>query len=192
MSTVDPYGGRKNRLMPSLVINDAAGAIDFYKRVFGAEEKHRSVYNGQIAHAEIDIEGTTIMMSDEMYGDRAKSAKTIGDTPVSFYVYVKDVEAIFDKVKKDVRVKLIYGDNVETMFYGDRIAMFEDPYGFRWTIATHVKDVGDEEMKKGLDDMMKEHTNTKHTGGYGRNDVNDKYYKKYMKYKSKYLARITK
>ena len=178
---VDPYGGRTNRVIPSLVIDNASEAIEWYKKALGATVTHISKYNGQVAHAEITIENTTLMISDEMYG--MKSAKTIGDTPVTFYVYTKNVDEVVNKATTS-GAKIMYP--VEDQFYGDRTGSVIDPYGFKWTIATHIKDVQANEMQQGLEKMMSE-VDPNQKGG--KRDI---YYKKYMKYKMKYLTSLKK
>jgi PhnB protein len=173
-SKIDPYAGRyKNIVIPSLTINDATSAIEFYKNAFGAELNYIIKYKNKIAHAEITIENTTLMISDEIYGDKAKSAKTIGDTPIQFYVYTKNVD---EMIKKAVQFGATIIYPIQDQFYGDRTGAIIDPYGFKWTIATHIRDVEQDETQKGLEKVM-----SKQIGG------NDIYYRKYMKYKLKYL-----
>jgi PhnB protein len=152
---------RINKLIPSLIANDASKAIEFYKKVFDAEETSRLMFEGKIAHAELNIQGTTIMISDEIYGSRAKSAKTIGDTPVSFYVYVDNVDKIFVKAVKN-GANITY--EAQDQFYGDRMGEFIDPFGFKWSIATHIKNVGENEMIKGLNNIMEKSEHKKFGG----------------------------
>jgi PhnB protein len=182
-SSVDPFAGRQQRVIPGFIVHDAKSAIEFYKNVFDAQVKTISYLDDKIPHAEIIIYGSSLMLSDEMYGPKMRSAKAIGDNPVAFYVYVTDVQQIVDlAVKFGAHVT----EPIQDMFYGDRIASFTDPFGIKWTVAQHIKDVSDEESKKGLAKMMSE----KQKGGFD----NDLYLHKYLKYKKKYqdLSKINK
>lgn len=163
-------GDRKHALIPSLVSHDASASIDFYKKVFDAKETSRFNMKDKIAHAELVIDDTTIMIADEMFGPWAKSAKTIGDTPISLYVYMKSVD---ETVKKAVALGAKLFQPVKDEFWGDRTGIIVDPFGFKWCIATHIKQVDMDKMKSGLNEMMGQ------KGG-----SNFQY--KYMKYKHKY------
>ena len=175
----DPYNGKKQqRVMASLIAHDAQKAIDFYKEVFDASVSFVAKYNNKIAHSEITIGNTVLMVSDEIYGEFAKSARTIGDSPVTFYYYVDNVDSVFNKAIQHGAIQMF---PVHNEFYGDRIGSIIDPFGFKWTIATHVKDVNQSEMQTGLQNMM---ANATQTGG-----ADDLMYKKYIKYKSKYLSK---
>jgi PhnB protein len=137
---------------PSITLKDTAKAIEFYKRAFGAEE--RGVMrgpDGKVMHAEIKIGTSILMMNDEVMGSR--SAETQGGSPVSFYLYFEDADAAFQKaVAAGAEAQMPITD----MFWGDRMGAIIDPFGMRWTIATHVKDVTPEEMKKGQEEFMKQ------------------------------------
>lgn len=120
-----------------MTVKDCADAIDFYKKTFGATENSRILMpNGLIEHAEIEIEGSLLMMSDEIDEWRNKSPTTLGDNPVTFSLYVKDVDTTFHKA-------LATGCKVvrplKNMFYGDRVGQIMDPFGYRWMISTHIK-----------------------------------------------------
>jgi PhnB protein len=187
ISPVDPFAGKRHHVIASLVIDDAIRAIEFYKNAFDAQVTHMTNYGGKVAHAEIVIGGTEFMISDEMYGPGVKSAKTIGDTPVTFYAYFKNADEIMDRAVK-LGSKIVYP--VKDQFYGDRVGEIIDPFGFKWAIATHIKEVPVEAMKQGLEKMMKDvphNQNQKGGTGTGTSTGNKNYYDKYMKYKTKYL-----
>jgi PhnB protein len=131
---------------PYLIVNDAAAAIEFYKKAFGATELMRLPKpNGKIGHAEIKIGDSPIMLADEAPEVGARSPRTIGGSPVSILLYVDDVDTTFTKaVNGGAKVQRPVADQ----FYGDRTGGVEDPFGHLWYIATHVEDVSPEEMKK--------------------------------------------
>ena len=131
---------------PYLIIQGAAQAIEFYQAVFGASERMRlPTPDGRVAHAEIEVGNSLLMLADESLERGAKSPTTIGGTPVSFHVYVADVDAVYAKAlaagAKPIRP-------VENQFYGDRSGMFADPFGHSWNVATHVEDVSPAELQK--------------------------------------------
>ncbi len=137
---------------PSMTVKDAPKVIEFYKKAFGATERMRMPGpDGKIMHAEIQIGNSIIMMNDEVMGSR--SAQTVGGSPISFYVYVEDADAAF---KKAIAAGAKQQYALTDMFWGDRMGTLEDPFGHKWTIAQHVKDVSPEEMKKGQEEFMKQ------------------------------------
>ena len=131
---------------PYLIVNDAAAAIEFYEKAFGATELMRMPKpNGKIGHAEIKIGDSPIMLADEAPEMGARSPRTIGGSPVRILLYVDDVDSTFTKAfNGGAKVKRPVADQ----FYGDRTGGVEDPFGHLWYIATHVEDVSPEEMKK--------------------------------------------
>lgn len=135
-----------------ITIKGCSEAIAFYKKAFGATERGRLLMpNGLIGHAEIEIEGSLLMMADENIEWGNKSPQTIGGNPMSFGLYVKDVDKAFQKAI-DAGATSVMG--IEDMFYGDRIGQVMDPFGYRWMIATHKEDVSYEEMQKRSDKMF--------------------------------------
>ncbi|HBG18430.1 MAG: glyoxalase [Desulfobacterales bacterium GWB2_56_26] len=135
-------------LTPMFVYKDARKAIEFYKKAFGAEE--RCVMPGPdgkgVMHAEIKIGSSIVMMGEENPQYPCQSAETLGDSPVSFYVYVNDVDKAFETaVKAGAEVRMPVSD----MFWGDRMGTVQDPFGYSWSFATHVKDLTPEEIEKG-------------------------------------------
>jgi len=131
---------------PQLIFDNAAQAIDWYKKAVGAEEKSRAVGpDGKIMHAELQIGDSRIMLNDAMGG--AKSAKAFGGSPISLWIYVKDCDALFNRaVKAGAEVGPGPMGQLSDQFWGDRSGTFTDPYGYRWTIATRKEDLSAEEM----------------------------------------------
>jgi PhnB protein len=119
-------------------------AIDFYKEVLDTSERMRmDMPGGAIAHAEMQIGDSVIMIGDEMPGGTDPSPKTVGGTPVALFVYVEDVDDVFKRATEAGATTV-----QEDHFYGDRVAMFDDPFGHRWNVATHIEDIPPEEMEK--------------------------------------------
>lgn len=136
-----------------IAIKGCSEAIEFYKKAFGATERGRLLLpNGLIGHAEIEIEGSLLMMADENPDWNSKSPQTIGDNPVTLALYVKDVDAVF-KQAIDAGATVLMP--IEDAFYGDRNGQVLDPFGYKWMIATHKEDVSFEEMQKRFDKMFK-------------------------------------
>jgi PhnB protein len=141
---------------PHLILDDAARAIDWYKKALGAEEVTRAVGpDGKIMHAEIRVGNSLIMLNDEMGG--GKSAKTIGASPVSLWLYVEDCDALFRRaVAAGGKVPPGPMGQMQDQFWGDRSGTFTDPHGYVWTIATHKEDLTQQEMKERTDEFMKQ------------------------------------
>ncbi|HTC58727.1 MAG TPA: VOC family protein [Solirubrobacteraceae bacterium] len=132
------------QVMPYLIVDRANEAIEFYKEVLGASERMRlDGPDGRIGHAEMQIGKAVIMLADENPGMNIEGPKSVGGTPVTIHVYIEDADAAFERAvqagAKPLRA-------VEDQFYGDRSGQFEDPYGHRWNVATHVEDISEEEM----------------------------------------------
>jgi PhnB protein len=131
---------------PYLIVKDAARALEFYKRAFGAQELLRmDAPDGRIGHAEIKIGDSPVMLADEFPEMDARSPKSYGGSPVSLLIYVEDVDATFRKAIAEGGTEL---RSLKDQFYGDRSGTFRDPYGHVWTIATHKEDVAPEEMQR--------------------------------------------
>ena len=144
---VKPIPEGYHTLTPMLTVQNADAAIDFYKKAFAAEERFRMpTPDGKgVAHAELKIGDSVFMLGDEMPEQGCRSPVSVGGTPVSFYVYVEDVDAAFKTaVDAGAKVKM----PVEDMFWGDRIGEVIDPSGHVWTLATHVEDLSEEEIRK--------------------------------------------
>lgn len=131
---------------PYLIVSDAARAIEFYKQAFGATEVLRlALPGGKVGHAEIQIGDSRIMLADEFPEMDARSPATIGGTPVTMLLYFPDCDAVFARaLSAGARVLR----PVEDQFYGDRAGTVADPFGHKWTIATHTEDLLPEEIQK--------------------------------------------
>ena len=130
---------------PSLIVRDAAAAIDFYKRAFGAEEVDRMVGpDGSIMHAEIKIGDSLIMLGEENEQWGTRSPLSLGGVHGSLHIYVENADASFDRALK-AGATLRYP--LEDAFWGDRYGKVTDPFGHEWSIATRVKDMTKEEME---------------------------------------------
>ncbi len=146
MAKVKPIPEGYPQVTPYLCVDGASAAIDFYGKVFGATERMRMPEpDGKIGHAELQLGDSVIMLSDEYPEMDLRGPKAIGGTPVTMSVYVEDVDGVFDRAVKAGATAL---RTVEDQFYGDRTGRFEDPFGHRWSVATHVEDVPPEEMAK--------------------------------------------
>jgi PhnB protein len=130
---------------PYLIFDNAEGAIDFYTKAFGAKELFRMPMGGRIGHAELQIGNSRIMLADENPKVDAYGPKHYKGSPISLMIYVEDVDSFSQKA---VAAGASILRPVETQFYGDRSGVFLDPYGYKWSIATHVEDVAPEEMDK--------------------------------------------
>lgn len=141
-----------NSVTPMLTLKDASKAIEFYKRAFGATEKY-SVPGPDgkgVMHAEIQIGNSIIMLGEENPGQPCKSAETMGCSPVSFYIYVEKADQLFQKaIEAGAQGKM----PVQEMFWGDRVGTVQDPFGYNWWLATHIKDVSPQEMQEGAKAM---------------------------------------
>jgi PhnB protein len=140
------------RVTPYLIVDGAAEAIDFYRSVLGASERGRmDGPDGKVGHAELEIGDSVIMLADENPDMDARGPKTVGGSPVSLHVYVEDSD---DTFKRAIEAGARELRPVEDRFYGDRSGAFEDPFGHRWDVATHVEDVPPEEMEKRAAEAM--------------------------------------
>ncbi len=141
-----------NSLNPYINIKGCSDAIEFYKKAFGATEKLRLLMpDGKIAHAELEIEGSLLMMADENPDWGTKSPDTLGGNPVTLGLYVADVDQVFQKAI-DAGATVIMP--VKDEFYGDRTGQVLDPFGYKWMIATHIEEVSQEEMQTRMDKMF--------------------------------------
>jgi PhnB protein len=141
---------------PQLILDKAAEAIEWYKKALGAEEKGRALGpDGKIIHAELQIGDSRIMLNDEMGG--AKSAKALGGSPISLWVYVPDCDALFNRaVKAGAQTSSGPMGEMTDQFWGDRSGTFTDPYGYQWTIATRKEDLSPEEMERRSEEFFKQ------------------------------------
>ena len=130
----------------SLFVAGAAKAIDFYKKALGAEEIMRFPGpDGSIMHAELRLGDSVIMLGDEMPDQGGRGPKSIGGTPVSFFVYREDVDAAWKRaVDAGARPVVPLADQ----FWGDRTGCLEDPFGHQWWLAQHIQDLTPEEIRR--------------------------------------------
>jgi PhnB protein len=150
--SVSPVPAGYHTVTPYLIVRGAAKAIEFYKAAFGAVERFRMEGpGGKLGHAEVQIGDSVVMLADEHPEFLAVSPQALGGTPVGLAVYVPNVDEVFAAaVAAGAAVQRPLADQ----FYGDRTATVTDPFGHKWTIATHVEDVRPEEMKRRHDAMM--------------------------------------
>jgi PhnB protein len=129
---------------PYLAVDDAAEAIDYYAKAFGAKERVRmETPDGKVGHAELEIGDSLVMLSDPFPQASTKPPNELGGTSVSVFMYVEDVDAV---VKQAVDAGATVTMEVADQFWGDRFGSVKDPFGHLWSIATHVEDVPPEEM----------------------------------------------
>jgi PhnB protein len=143
---VKPIPDEYPRVMPYLIVDGAPAAIDFYKSVLGATERMRMhAPNGRVAHAELELGDSVIMLADENPEMEVLGPKAIGGSPVTLHVYVEDCDGAF---KRAIEAGASSLRPVEDQFYGDCSGQFEDPFGHKWNVATHVQDIPPEEMRE--------------------------------------------
>ncbi len=154
MNSVNPIPSDYGTVTPYLNIRSAAAAIEFYKKAFDARELYRlAMPDGTVAHAEIQIGDSKIMLAEESEQWGNKSPQTLNGSPVSLCIYVENVDAVFAKAV-ELGAKVTGNMVVEDKFYGDRAGSIDDPFGHRWTIMTRIEDVSVEEMKKRTDALF--------------------------------------
>jgi PhnB protein len=131
---------------PSIVVRDAARAIDFYKKALGAKELTRMAGpDGKIMHAELQIGDSIIFLGDEMPQSPSKSPQTLGASTGALHIYVEDVDRSFQKaLDAGGKVQMPVGDQ----FWGDRYGSFVDPFGHVWGLGTHKEDLTNQEMEE--------------------------------------------
>ena len=139
--------------IPHLCCSPCADAIEFYKKAFGAEETSRmpAPDGKRLMHASINIDGKPIFLADdfpEYCGGKSQSATALGGSPVVIHRYVRNVDAAFERAIKAGGTALM---PVQDMFWGDRYGVIVDPYGHKWSLATHQKDLTPEEMAQGME-----------------------------------------
>ncbi len=130
---------------PYLIVDDAAKAIDFYNKAFGAREKFRLPAGDKVAHAELQIGDSVVMLADEFPDQGHLGPKARGGTTASFLLYVDDVDRAW---KQATEAGASETRPLELQFWGDRMGTVTDPFGHQWSLATHVEDVSDEQMQE--------------------------------------------
>jgi PhnB protein len=144
MSPVKPIPDGYPQITPYLIVDGADRAIDYYKQVFGFTERMRmDAPEGRIGHCELTIGDSMIMLADAFPEMGILAPAQAGGSPVTISVYVEDVDAVFDKA---VQLGAKPLRPVENQFYGDRNGQLEDPFGHRWSVASHVEDVSPDDM----------------------------------------------
>ena len=151
MPNAKPVPDGMHTVTPHLVCAGAADAIEFYKRAFNAVEEGRlPAPNGRIMHAMIRIEGSAVMLVDEMPEWGALGPKSLKGSPVTIHLYVEDVDAFVERaVAAGAKITMPVADQ----FWGDRYGQLEDPFGHRWSVGTHQRDVSVEEMQQAMRSM---------------------------------------
>lgn len=137
---------------PYLVIDGAARAIEFYAKAFGAKEVMRmDLPGGKIAHAEVQIGDSRVMLSDESAEWGTRGPKSFGGTPVSVMIYVEDCDAVFNRaVAAGAKPTMPVADQ----FYGDRSGTLEDPFGHKWHVSTNKETLSKEELQQRMAAMF--------------------------------------
>ena len=142
-----------NEVFAYLSVNDAAKAIEFYQRAFGATEKYRLVEpGGRIGHAELDFGGTTVMLADEFPELNFRGPDKLGGTPIVLHLHVDNCDAFIERAVA-AGAKLDRAPKDE--FYGERSGTIIDPFGHRWSIGHHLEDVSPEDMQRRYAEAMK-------------------------------------
>lgn len=138
-------------LFAYLIVDNASEAIAFYERAFGATEKFRLVGPGsQVGHAELDFDGTTLMLADEFPDMGIVAPTTLGGSGVTIHLHVDDADAVVDRAAQA-------GATIESpptdQFYGERSAVLKDPYGHRWNVGHHIETLSPAEMQRRFDEI---------------------------------------
>jgi PhnB protein len=149
---VKPVPEGYNTVTPYLAVEDAAEAIEYYKKAFGAKERVRmDTPDGKIGHAELEIGDSLVMLADPFPQASTRPPRELGGTTVSVFLYVEDVDAV---VKQAVDAGATVTMEVADQFWGDRFGSITDPFGHSWSVATHVEDVPPEEMAERAKEAM--------------------------------------
>jgi PhnB protein len=145
-----PEGHRT--VTPYLAIKNAARALEFYEKAFGATVRYKLLMpDGRVGHAEITLGDSIVMLADEFPEYGGKAPEALGGSPVSIHLYVEDVDAFF---KRALAAGARERKHVEDQFYGDRSGQLEDPFGHLWWVATHKEDVAPDELQKRVRSMF--------------------------------------
>lgn len=153
MAQVKPVPDNYRRVTPTIIVDGAVQAMEFYSEVFGATERMRFPGpGGTIAHAEIEIGDSIVMVEDasEFMGTQAPPRAGLEGTPTSLFIYVEDVDATLERA---ISLGATLKRPATDQFYGDRDAHIIDPFGHRWTIASHVEDVAPDEMMRRMAEL---------------------------------------
>ena len=148
--TAKPIPEGYHSVTPYLYVDRAADALDFYADAFGAEETLRMPIGDKIAHAEIRIGDSIVMLADESPEMGHIGPKTRGGATSGLMIYLEDVDAAFAKAIAAGATEL---KPLADQFYGDRSGSVTDPFGHVWTLATHIEDVSEEEIERAVEKM---------------------------------------
>jgi len=150
--SVKPVPDGYHTITPAITVRDAARAIEFYKQAFGATERGiMKGPDGKVMHAELMIGDSIVMLSDEFPEFGAVSPESIGGSATNLHIYLDGVDAAFERaVEAGAHVEMPVMDQ----FWGDRYGKLKDPFGHKWSIATHTADLSVDEMKQGMDEAM--------------------------------------
>lgn len=161
MSQVKAVPEGFHTLTPHLTVRNAAEAVAFYQKAFGAEVQGIArMPDGKVMHAALRIGNSMLMLNDEMPEFGALSPLSLGGCACTIHIYTDGVDAAFDRaVSAGAKVKMPLADQ----FWGDRYALVEDPYGYKWSLAAHVKEMSPEEMQRAQDEAMAQMSATKKT-----------------------------
>lgn len=152
--SVKPIPDGYHTATPYLIVDGGAAALEFYKNAFGATELMRMPGpSGKLMHAEMKIGNSPIMLADEAPERDIKGPKSLGGTTIGICLYVPDVDATYAAAIA-AGGKELYP--VKNQFYGDRSGTLIDPFGHKWTIATHIEDLSHEQMGQRAEAAMKE------------------------------------
>lgn len=148
-ASVDPIPKDASLVMPHLVVRDAAGAIDFYAKAFGAEGVFRmpGPDGERLVHAEIRIDGGAVMLAEEVPEAGIRSPQSLEGTPITLHLYVADCDGV---VARAAAAGCTVTMPPTDMFWGDRYARLSDPFGHSWSVAAHRRDGPAEEMRDGM------------------------------------------
>jgi PhnB protein len=149
-----PIPDRYRRLTPYVVVEGAANALEFYAEAFGATERMRVPGpGGSVAHAEVEIGDSVLMIEDAspQMGTKAPPSGGFEGSPSGLFIYVEDVDAVIDRAAK---LGATVVRPASDQFYGDRDGHIVDPFGHHWTVGTHVEDVPPDEMMRRMNEMM--------------------------------------
>ncbi len=148
---VNPIPDDYPRVSTYLCVDGAADAIDFYTSVLGFTERRRMTFGGKVGHCELLLGDSLVMLSDEWPDMGVIGPRTLGGAPMSMNVYVEDPDATHAAALDAGATEL---RPVEDQFHGDRSGQFEDPWGHRWGVASHIEDVDEEEVRRRAAAMM--------------------------------------
>ena len=148
---VKPIPAGYHSVTPYLVVDDAAKAIDFYKRAFGAQEVFRMPMGDKIGHAEVKIGDSHVMLADEFPELGHLGPKSRGGATSSIVLYVEDVDRSF---KQALDAGATERQPITDQFWGDRMGTLVDPFGHPWSLATHKEDISPEEMQRRMEEWQ--------------------------------------